>query len=165
MHLQLAINDGAAQVVVIDLKDGRLELACELGATRVINPTTKDPAAVVNELTAGRGADVVIETAGVPEVWKMALALARKGATVVMFGGCPSGTQISLDTGMVHYGELTVKGVFHHTPRTVEKALHLLSEGVVRGGPLINARVPLQQVEQALEVVMQGDAVKVAVIP
>jgi L-iditol 2-dehydrogenase len=165
MHLQLAINDGAAQVVVIDLKDGRLELACELGATRVINPTTKDPAAVVNELTAGRGADVVIETAGVPEVWKMALALARKGATVVMFGGCPSGTQISLDTGMVHYGELTVKGVFHHTPRTVEKALHLLSEGVVRGGPLINARVPLQQVEQALEAVMQGDAVKVAVIP
>jgi len=165
MHLQLAIDDGAAQAVVIDLKDSRLELAHKLGATRVINPTAEDPASVVKDLTDGRGADVVIETAGVPEVWEMALSLARKGGTVVMFGGCPEGTHISLDTGRVHYGELTIKGVFHHTPRTVEKALQLLSEGVVKGRSLISERVPLQDVQQALEMVMHGEAIKVAILP
>lgn len=165
MHLQLAIDDGAAQAVVIDLKDSRLELAHKLGATRVINPTAEDPASVIKDLTDGRGADVVIETAGVTEVWEMALSLARKGGTVVMFGGCPEGTHISLDTGRVHYGELTIKGVFHHTPRTVEKALQLLSEGVVKGGPLISERVPLQDVQQALEMVMHGEAIKVAILP
>jgi L-iditol 2-dehydrogenase len=165
MHLQLAISKGAGQVIAIDLKDGRLEVARSLGATRVINVTEEDPATTVKELTAGRGADVVIETAGVPEVWEMALAMVRKGGTVVMFGGCPAGTQIPLDTGRVHYEELTIKGVFHHTPRTVEKALELLARGVVKARPLISGRSPLKELEKALEMMMTGEVIKMAVVP
>lgn len=165
MHLQLAMHSGAEQVVVIDLKDSRLELARELGATAVINAATENPVAGVKDLTEGRGADVVIETAGVPEVWQMALELARKGGTVVMFGGCLSGTQIPLDTSAVHYGELTIKGVFHHTPRTVGKALEFLSQGVVKAGPLISGRLPLRDVEKALHMMMAGQAIKMAIIP
>lgn len=165
MHLQLAIDAGAAQVLVVDVKDSRLKLATDLGATKVINPKTEDCLAIVNDLTEGRGADVVIETAGVPEVWEMALAIARKGGTVVMFGGCPAGTRIPLDTDRVHYGELIIKGVFHHTPRTVQKALGFLSGGAVKAGPLITGRLPLREVQRALEMVMEGKAIKMAVIP
>lgn len=165
MHLQLAINGGAGQVFVIDLEDGRLEVASELGANQVINASQQDPLTEVAELTAGRGADVVIETAGVPEVWEMALAIARKGGTVVMFGGCPANTQIPLDTGRVHYGELTIKGVFHHSPRTVKRALELLSTGKVKTGPLISGRLPLREVQAALEMVMRREAIKMAIIP
>jgi L-iditol 2-dehydrogenase len=165
MHLQLAINNGAGQVIVIDLKDSRLEVARSLGATRVVNVASEDPIAAVKELTAGRGADVVIETAGVPEVWKMALAMVRKGGRVVMFGGCPAGTQIPLDTGTVHYGELTIKGVFHHTPHTVEKALELLARGVIKAKPLISGRLPLADLQKALEMMMRGEAIKMAIIP
>jgi len=165
MHLQLAMNSGAGQVMVIDLKEHRLEVARSLGATRVIHATREDPVAVVKELTAGRGADVVIETAGVPDVWKMALAMVRKGGTVVMFGGCPAGTQIPLDTGRMHYDELTIKGVFHHTPRTVEKALELLGTGVIKAEPLISGRLPLKDVQGALEMMMRGEVIKMAIIP
>ncbi|MDH4209027.1 MAG: zinc-binding dehydrogenase, partial [Anaerolineae bacterium] len=165
LHLQLARLRGAAQLIVIDLQDTRLELARSLGATQVINPAREDVADAVSSLTEGRGADVVIEAAGVPDVWEMALGLVRKGGTVVMFGGCPAGSQIALDTDRVHYGELTIKGVFHHTPGTVSRALGLLSDGLVRAGPLITERVALEDTQRALELVMAGEAVKVAVVP
>jgi L-iditol 2-dehydrogenase len=165
MHLQLAKHDGASDLVVVDLQDSRLELARQLGATCVINPARQDPVATVRELTDGRGADVVIETAGAPEVWQMSLDLVRKGGTVVLFGGCPAGTEVSLDTSKVHYGELTIKGVFHHTPQTVSRALGLLSDGVIEASALISHRVPLQDTQKALEMVMAGEAIKVAIYP
>jgi len=165
MHLQLARHNGARHVVVTDLMDSRLQVAEQLGATHAINPARQDPARLVRELTDGRGADVVIETAGVPEVWQMSMQLARKGGTVVMFGGCPGGSQVAIDTDSVHYGELTIKGVFHHTPKTVARALQLLSERVVEADPLISGRVPLQDTQSALEKMASGEAIKMAIIP
>jgi len=165
MHLQLAVHGGAARVMVIDLNDSRLRLAQRLGATQAINPTRDDPVGAIKDSTEGRGADVVIETSGVPTVWQMAMELVRKGGTVVMFGGCPTGSQVSLDTDRIHYGEMTVKGVFHHTPRTVARALHLLSDEVVDAGALITGRVPLSETHMALEKVMAGEAIKMAIVP
>jgi L-iditol 2-dehydrogenase len=165
MHLQLAKHDGASSLAVIDLKDSRLDLARRLGATSVINPAREDPVAVVKKLTEGRGADVVIETAGAPEVWQMSLDLVRKGGTVVMFGGCPSGSEVLLDADRVHYGEMTIKGVFHHTPQTVAKALSLLSDGAIEASALISHRMPLKDTQKALEMVMDGEAIKVAIFP
>jgi L-iditol 2-dehydrogenase len=165
MHLQLARHNGASQVVVIDLLDSRLQLAERLGATHVVNPGREDPVPFVQELTQGRGADVVIETSGVAEVWEMSVLLARKGGTVVMFGGCPGGSQVAIDASRVHYGELTIKGVFHHTPKTVARALQLLSDRVIEAGPLISGRVPLQETQAALEKMMSGEAIKMAIIP
>jgi L-iditol 2-dehydrogenase len=165
MHLQLAKHDGASNRVVVDLQDSRLGLARRLGATCVVNPAQQDPVAVVRELTDGRGADVVIETAGAPEVWQMSVDLVRKGGTVVMFGGCPAGSEVSLDTSKVHYGELTIKGVFHHTPQTVARALGLLTGGVIEASALISHRVSLKDTQRALEMVMAGEAIKVAIYP
>lgn len=165
MHLQLARRSGAAQVVVIDLSESRLALARELGASHTVNPAHTDPLAAVKALTEGRGADVVIEAAGVPDVWSMALKLVRKGGTVVLFGGCPSGSEVLLDTDSVHYGELTIKGVFHHTPRTVARALELLSDGSVNASALITERLPLSDTQRALEMVIAGEAIKVALFP
>jgi L-iditol 2-dehydrogenase len=165
MHLQLAGHNRAAKVMVLDLNDSRLQLARRLGATHAINPTRDDPVAAIKDLTEGRGADVVIETSGVPDVWQMSMDLVRKGGTIVMFGGCPAGSRVSFDTDRIHYGELTVKGVFHHTPRTVARALDLLSDQVIDAGSLITGRVPLSDTQMALEKVMAGEAIKMAIIP
>lgn len=165
MHLQLAINRGAQQTIVIGLKDERWTVARKLGASHLINAETEDPVARVKELTDGRGADVVIESAGLPQVWEMALKLARKGGRIVLFGGPPKGTTVSFDTTRIHYGDLTIKGVFHHTPRTVKKALSLLSSGIVKAKPLISAELPLEKLEEGLQMMMEGQAVKVAILP
>jgi len=165
MHLQLAFHQGAKEVIAIGLRDERWAVAQELGVSHLIDAGSEDPVERVLELTEGRGADVVIEAAGVPEVWEMAIALARKGGRVVLFGGCPVGTSIPLDTSRLHYDELNIKGVFHHTPGSVERALHLLASGVVKAKPLITTVLPLERLEEGLLMMKEGKAVKVAITP
>ena len=94
MHLQMALQRGASQVIAVDLKDSRLAVAEELGATRIVNPEREDPVKVIKELTGGRGADVTIESAGAREAWLTAINSVRKGGRVLWFGGLKGGTTI-----------------------------------------------------------------------
>jgi len=163
MHVQLAKVRGAKAVVVADATPDRLQRAAQLGADQLI--ASNDPASQVKTLTENRGADVTIEAVGKPETWELAVRATRKGGTTVLFGGCPSGSTSSIDTGLVHYGELTLKGVFHHTPRDVREALGLISTGKVKVAPLITHRMRLTEVEEALRLMQKGIAIKVAITP
>lgn len=165
LHMQLAKHLGAKQLVVTDVYKPRLDHAVTLGADHVINNKDEDQISRVRVLTAGRGADVVIEAVGRPETWELAIQSTRAGGTTLLFGGCAPGTKASLDTQKLHYGELTIKGSFHHTPRTVERAFGLISSGTLRLDPLITSRMGLTDVERALQLVSQGDALKVALDP
>lgn len=165
LHVQLAKLNGARQVIVTDLQARRLEDATRLGADGTVDASRQDQVEEVLRLSDGRGADVAIEAVGLPATWETAVRMTRKGGVALLFGGCPAGTSASMDTGMIHYGELTVRGAFHHTPQSVEKAFRLISRGVVRADPLITRRMPLQDVVQALETMGRGEAVKVAVKP
>ena len=66
---------------------------------------------------------IAIDATGVPEVWSDAITCVRAGGLTNLFGGCPPGTSISLDAGLVHYSELTIKGVYHHRPATIRRAV------------------------------------------
>ncbi len=165
MQLQLAKAKGAASVLVIGRGKGRLEQAKRLGAAETFSTLDGDAVAWVKALTEGRGADVVIEAAGSAETWQMAVAMARPGATVVEFSGLPGGTQVTFDATQLHYSEITIKGVFHHTPRTVEQALHMLCSGLVKGSPLIDGEISLNQVEDGLERMARSEVIKLAVLP
>ncbi len=91
--------------------------------------------------------------------------MARNGGTVVYFGGCPTGTVISFDTGKIHYGSLTLRGSFHHTPKSVKEAFALLSKREMRLASLIGGRMPLSDAETALQMMSRGEALKIALIP
>ena len=163
MHVQLAKVRGAKTVAVTDARPERLQRASKLGADRLIS--SNDPAGQVKTLTGNRGADVTIEAVGRPETWELGVQATRKGGRTILFGGCPSGSAASIDTGLVHYGELTLKGVFHHTPRDVREALGLISTRRVNVAPLITHRMRLAQVEEALRLMQKGVAIKVAITP
>ena len=75
----------------------------------------------------GAGADVAIEATGTPDGWHDAVSLVRTGGTAVLFGGLPAGAEVALDATRIHYEELTVRGAFHHTPRTLRAALAFLA--------------------------------------
>ena len=53
---------------------------------------------------------------------------AAPGGTVVLVGGCPAGSDVTLPAAPLHYAELDVRGAFHHTPAEVDRALALLAE-------------------------------------
>jgi alcohol dehydrogenase len=71
-----------ARVIAIDLADARLEKAREFGADFVINNGREDAVAVVQDLTHGLGADVVVEAVGVPDTFELCTALVRPGGHV-----------------------------------------------------------------------------------
>ena len=123
MHLMLAKLSGARKLIMIDISEDRLKFAKEFGADITINPRNENIIERVKEETEGLGADVVIEAVGKPETWEQTLSLARKGGTILLFGGCPSGTKVSFDTFTIHYRELTIRGSQHYTPAGYNKSL------------------------------------------
>ena len=92
----------------------------------------------------GAGADVVIEAAGTAEAWADAVRLVRPGGTVVFFGGLPDGTVVPIDAYRVHYDELTLRGVFHHSPATVRAALVFLASGAYPWERLVTHEIALE---------------------
>jgi L-iditol 2-dehydrogenase len=153
------------RVTVADPNSGRLETAAALGAaTTVTIARGGGQAARLREAIAG-GAEVAIECTGVPEVWADALASVHDGGLVNLFGGCALGTRVPLDTHRLHYGEITVKGVYHHRPETVRRALALLAEPDFEAQRLLSARRPVAEVEAALRSMMAKETLKVVIEP
>ena len=116
-------------------------------------------------MTEGWGADVVIEATGVPSVWESAIASARPGATVNLFGGCPRDTTITVNTEQLHYSELTLKGVFHNTPQYVRQALSLLASLTIPFELLVSEHRSLQDLEQVFHDMRDRKVIKVAIEP
>ena len=81
-----AKSAGAGQVILVGTRDSRLELGRELAADVVINAREVDAIARVKALTGGRGADVVLETAGTASAQAEAFDYARRGGTVTIVG-------------------------------------------------------------------------------
>jgi len=165
LHTQLARIHGARQVALIDVVPERLREAERLGVETTINSNEEKPADRILSLTNGRGADVVVEAVGRRETWESAPNLVRKGGTVLLFGGCSSGTMVSFEAERIHYGELHVQGSFHHTPAAVERAFRLIASGQVSIKPLISHEMPLEKAQEALELMGAGKALKVALRP
>jgi L-iditol 2-dehydrogenase len=112
----------------------------------------------------GAGADVVIEAAGTPEAWQLAVELVRPGGTAVFFGGLERGAALHVDAFRLHYEELTLRGAFHHAPRQVRAALAFLASGARPWERLITHRVGLEGVA-ALFADPPRDYLKAAVVP
>jgi len=166
MYVQLARLKGA-RVIATDIKRQRLSMAKKLGADEVIDVSkVEDVAEAVRKFTEkGRGVDVAIEAAGIPEVWEKTILMVRKGGIANLFGGCPSGTKITIDTKLLHYSQITIKGIFHHTPQYVKRALNLISQGKIDADSLITDEFPLSDFPKALDMLVNQEGIKIAVIP
>lgn len=165
LHAQLARLNGASQVVLCDVVEQRLAEAEKIGVKVTINSVSENPLERILSLTDGRGADTVVEAVGRRETWESTVGLVRKGGRVLLFGGCSSGTMVSFDAEKIHYGELYVQGAFHHTPAAVERAFRLIVSGQVSITPLISHEMPLEKADEALQLMGEGKALKIALRP
>ncbi len=167
MFVRLAKAVCNARVIAIGRRPQQLLRASRMGADEtVLNCDGADVVGPVHEMTQGRGADVVIEAVGLPEVWQLAIKLLRRGGVVNFFGGCPDGTNLSLDTNLLHYSELTCKASFHHTPALIRKALDLVSRGYVGAKDFVNHSEPLTNLLQVMQHLMSHNGhLKTAIIP
>ena len=171
MFVALAKLNGS-KVISVGRKDFKLKAAKQLGADFVLNSVEyKDPLELIkkiNDLTFGTGPDIVIEAVGLPETWELATKIVSRGGLVNFFGGCKKGSKVELDTYRLHYDELKLIGVFHHTPKHVQTALSLLRNGSFQEKvfeKIITHIVPLRDLEKAFLMHQSGDAIQVAIKP
>jgi L-iditol 2-dehydrogenase len=158
MFAVLAKNLGC-HVTVAGRRAPRLAAAQRLGANQIVDiGNGSGLVAKVREATKTHF-DAVIEAVGHPAVWEAAAHLVRKGGVVNFFGGCPAGTTITLDTTLIHYSNLTLLASFHHTPRTIRRALEFIETGAVRAADFVDGECPLTQLPELFQSMAAGNRV------
>ena len=165
LHMMALRAAGVREVVVAGRGDARLRWAADMGADRVIDVRRLDAAAAAAQLNGGFGPDLVVECTGQVDGWSDALARTRRGGRVVLFGGCPPGTSLNLDTRRMHYDGLTMIAPFHYRPRDVRRSLELLSERRLGAERLINAHRSLNDLAEVFSMMDRGTVLKCAVVP
>jgi len=170
MILHVAALAGC-EVIAVVKHDAQVEAARALGARHVIQTTqTDDVVAAVRALTPKqRGVDIAIEAVALAETWQQAVAMVRNGGTVNFFGGPAAGTQVNLDTNRLHYGDLTLKATFHHTPAICRRAFELIISGKFQADQFITGHAPLADFNQAFAQLLNREAganlIKTAILP
>lgn len=158
-----------AFVILAGRGSERLTLGKHFGADAILDSSglsLEEQAEALRNLTEQqRGVDCAIEAVGTPETWSLAVQITRRGGLVNFFGGCANGTQITLETRPVHYDELRLKGVFHHTPAYFAQALELITNHRIDVEALITERVPLSSALTVVEKLLLKQGVKYALIP
>lgn len=157
---------GAERVIVAARRPARLATAQRMGAMATV-ATAAQPGgnleAVVAEATEGRGCDAVVECTGQPEVWELAPSLARRGGSVVLFGGCASGTRASFDTARLHYDGVEISSPFHFRPRDVAESMRLLAREDLDWSPLVSGRAALEDVPELFARLGDAGEMKIAI--
>jgi L-iditol 2-dehydrogenase len=176
MIIRLATWKGAT-VTAFGRNPKRLAMATTFGQashTVDLSQGFVNAEAIRQQYAPPHGFDVVIEAIGLPDSWTYAVQLARRGGTVHWFAGCAGGASIPLDTRRVHYDELRLMSLFHHTPTYFKQALDLQTNKkqtnkkqtnkTLDFTPLITHELPMAQFEKALALVDEGLAIKVALL-
>ncbi|MDQ3328004.1 MAG: alcohol dehydrogenase catalytic domain-containing protein, partial [Chloroflexota bacterium] len=112
LAVHLARLHSPAAVILVGSRDDRLALGKRLGATHIANYRRDDVEALVANVTAGRGADLVVEGAGKAAAVEQAFRLARRAGTVALQGIAGEGARLSINPDLFALAHLTVIGTF-----------------------------------------------------
>ena len=162
LTMVLARRRGARRLIVSDPIEERRLTARRLGATVIIDPTRESLRERVLALTKGRGADLVCEAVGKPELVTEALALTKPAGALQLVGVNPKGSRLPLDLWDVHFREIRIGGAFGRGT-AFRRALGLMPKLGVRR--LVTARFPLEKIEDAFAHAAAGHGIKTVIVP
>lgn len=113
-HVIKARMLGAGRIIAIDRSPFRLNLALEMGADQAINvrtTTPKERLEIVHDVTDGRGADIVVECAGVPDVVPEGLEMLRPGGYYIESGNFSDMGSVSIKPHLICAKNLRIVGI------------------------------------------------------
>jgi threonine dehydrogenase-like Zn-dependent dehydrogenase len=155
---------GVERVFAIDLDHDRLALAAEAGAT-TIDASAANPEMALARATGDRGADVVIDAVGAPDVYESALGIARRGGRVVVVGTY-AGEIVDVQLGVYWARALDVRFAGLCPVHAYwEQAMKLLADGRVDPLPVVSHRLPLEEAPKGYELFDRREATKVLLRP
>lgn len=159
MAAVIARHVGARFVVISDINPYRLELAKKMGVTRVVQAQNESLKNVMKELGMQEGFDVGLEMSGNAKALNDMLSVMNHGGRVAILGIPPD--PVSIDLNQIIFKGLFLKGVYGREMfETWYKMASLLQSGLDIS-PVITHRFPVDEFEEAFEVMRSGNSGKV----
>ena len=142
-----------ARVLITSSSEAKLERARELGADAIVNHSTGDVKAAVQEATGGHGIDVVVETVG-EATWATSLQVAAPGGRITVCGAT-TGPNPPAALHRIWWKQLSILGSTMGTGEDFAGAYELVASGRVR--PVIDTVLPLEEIRAAHERLEAGE--------
>ncbi|MBU2611353.1 MAG: zinc-binding dehydrogenase [Chloroflexi bacterium] len=164
---KMAQVSGASKVIITGVdrdETARLPKARELGIDYVVNVMQTDLAGLVNDLTHGESADVVIELSSAPPAISQAFQLARRLGRVGIIGQPPA-DEIKIPYRQAMFRALTVSFSYSSKFTSWERVLSMFERGAIRPAQFITHVLPLEEWERGFALSRSGEAVKVVLEP
>ena len=166
LNVCVARGMGAGRIILSELSPPRLAQARRFDVDILVNPAEEDLVKIVKDATGGLGADVAIVAAPAAAPQEMAPGLVRKRGTVCLFASLPPGREmLSINSRIVHYGELRLVGTSDSTPHHVRKAVELIAGKQIPAEKFATHILPLDGIFEAYKLMESGEALRVVLKP
>jgi L-iditol 2-dehydrogenase len=166
LHLQLARALGAALAVATDITPYRLDTAKRFGADETIDGL-QDVPGIFRKMNRGRGADIVILTAGAEKAIDQAFRSVDRGGTVLFFAPANAGTNVPLPVNDLFWrNEITLASSYAANYEEHVTAMEFIRQKRVFVRDMISHRLPLQETQKGFHLVEEAkESLKVIVEP
>lgn len=163
--IQIAKAFGASQIIAIDVKDEKLALAKQVGATHTINGATSDVGGLVREMTGGSGVDVAFEALGRPETFVQAFEAIRDGGRMVPVGIAAGRTTAPVEISRLVRRGLRIVGSFGARTRAdMPEIIRLAAASAFRPETMVTDRFSLDEADDAYRALNRGEIVGRAIV-
>ena len=165
--IQGAAFCGAYPIIAVDILDSKLKAARDFGATHAINAKQGDPIEEVKKLTSGLGAQYAFVTVGNVSAMQQGYKMTRKRGNLVMVGLASPNDNLSIFPNECELTERVITGSnmgSTNLQENIPQLVTLYKEGKLKLDELITKRYPLEQVNEAIESVERGEALRNVIV-
>ncbi len=165
--VQGAALSGAYPIIAVDILDNKVEASRTFGATHTLNSKKKDAIEAVKELTSGRGADYAFVTVGNIDAIRQGFSMVGTRGTAVIVGVPAPAETITLSPLEFLGGEKTLTACQMGSTNLrvhIPKLVALYKAGFIKLDEMITGRYPLEQINEAQELVERGEALRNVIV-
>jgi L-iditol 2-dehydrogenase len=161
LHVALARQSNAGQIIGTDFVTYRREKARQLGADMTIDPAKGNVVDQLCEYTKGEMAEVVIVGPGSVEAMELGLRCVAKGGTVVFFTTSTPDARLAVSPHDLYFNEIRLIPSYSCGPNDTREALQLIRDGVVTAEKFITHRYPFSALHEAYRTASEArDSIK-----
>ncbi|MFQ5667046.1 MAG: Zn-dependent alcohol dehydrogenase [Candidatus Binatia bacterium] len=154
---------GAEKIIAVDLAEKKLAMANEFGATHTVDAKQGDMVDQIKSLTDGKGVDYAFEAIGNVAVLQQAFQAVRRGGKLVAVGVPGIGQEASFPAFSFPLDEKGIIGSYYGSPRfrfDMPRILDLYMAKKLKLDELVSRRLPLDQINTAMEIMEQGEVAR-----
>jgi S-(hydroxymethyl)glutathione dehydrogenase / alcohol dehydrogenase len=163
--VQGAVLQQAGMIIALDRDPAKLRLAETFGATHLVEIANEDPIARIKALTHGRGADVVLESAGHVEAFRLSPELVRPGGQLIWLGKVNVNQDVGFRWGALMGEKAITRSSYGgaRPRRDFPWLARLYLEGKLKLDQLITHRLRLDRINDGFAAMVRGELIRAVI--